>query len=319
MRLLVLAATLAFLGALLAACGSPTKRSGFKDQDNKEAPETLAGADAGPGGPLLASDGAPAPYQPTDCSDAAKLVYVVSAENDLYSFKPAELVFTKIGALKCAAASGASPFSMAVDRKGIAWVNYTDGALFNVNTADASCSKTAYVVQNGFTNFGMGFSSNGASTSDESLFLAGIKIDVLGAESALGLAKLDVTTMQLTLVSQFAGAQKDAPAELTGTGDGRLFGFFEGTPAVLAEVTKSNATTPTPRALTGLALGTDTAFAFSAWGGDFWFYTAVTGQTSKVTRLKTATDNSVAVVVESTGFTIVGAGVSTCAPTTPPR
>jgi hypothetical protein len=38
-----------------------------------------------------------------------------------------------------------------------------------------------------------------------------------------------------------------------------------------------------------------------------------------VTRLKAATDNTLSVVKQQIGFRIVGAGVSTCAPTTPPK
>ena len=36
---------------------------------------------------------------------------------------------------------GATPNSMAVDRSGTAWVNYSDGRLFKVSTKDAKCTK----------------------------------------------------------------------------------------------------------------------------------------------------------------------------------
>ena len=61
------------------------------------------------------------------------------------------------------------------------------------------------------------------------------------------------------------------------------------------------------------------AYAFSFWGGDFWFYTSGGLGNSQVTRYKYATDKSFSVVVPDTGMTIVGAGVSTCAPVTPPN
>src|SRR5436190_23018268 len=50
------------------------------------------------------------------CSDAAKLVYLVDANNDFLSFKPDTVTFTKIGSLNCPAQFGATPFSMGVDR-----------------------------------------------------------------------------------------------------------------------------------------------------------------------------------------------------------
>jgi hypothetical protein len=56
------------------------------------------------------------------------------------------------------------------------------------------------------------------------------------------------------------------------------------------------------------------AFAFAHWGGDFYVFTGQT--TSKVTRYSPETDIST-VVVDNTGMLIVGAGSSTCAPTSP--
>ncbi|MCA9590689.1 MAG: hypothetical protein KC657_35560, partial [Myxococcales bacterium] len=59
------------------------------------------------------------------------------------------------------------------------------------------------------------------------------------------------------------------------------------------------------------------AFAFAHWGGDFWLFTAPQGK-SQVTRLK-YDDGTVETVKTDVGFEVVGAGVSTCAPTTTPR
>jgi hypothetical protein len=67
-------------------------------------------------------------------------------------------------------------------------------------------------------------------------------------------------------------------------------------------------------------VSTGGAFAFSFWGGDFWFYTATESTPSKVTRLETSGYNSLTTAKDNVGnFRIVGAGVSTCAPTAPPR
>ncbi len=247
------------------------------------------------------------------CSEAAKLVYVVSDQNDLYSFAPDKVSFTKIGELDCPAGL-ATPNSMAIDRTGNAWVNFSDGALFKVSTRDASCEATSFQKnQSGFGRFGMAFATNSATSQEETLYVVGID----GVSQGKGLAKIDLTTMKLTRLGDFSGRLQGQGAELTGTGDGRLFGFFTTSPAALAEIDKGSGATTNDQSLTGVSTGT--AWAFSFWGGDFWFYTSA-GAPSTVTRKQSSTDGSLSTPKKDVGgFRIVGAGVSTCAPTTPPR
>lgn len=309
---------LRLLGAALlvsvAACGGGGgSSSGFESSSgtasSSGAPSSSGDISSSSGASGAASDG---------CSDAAKLVYVVSNENDLYSFKPDTLQFTRIGALNCRAGGLATPNSMAVDRTGTAWVNYSDGSLFKVSTKDATCQSTPFQpLQHQFERFGMAFSANGPGAKEETLFVVGITGTTGSANDGQGLGKIDLGTFKLDLVGDFSGSLRRKGAELTGTGDGKLYGFYTTVPANLAEIAKDTAATPSPRTLTGVQTGS--AWAFSFWGGDFWFYTAAAGETSKVTRLKTATDNSISVVKSNLGFMIVGAGVSTCAPTTPPK
>src|SRR5262245_43427766 len=59
-----------------------------------------------------------------ECAESTKDVFVLSEENSLYAFHPPTLQFRGVGPLRCAA-TGATPTSMAVDRKGIAWVRYS--------------------------------------------------------------------------------------------------------------------------------------------------------------------------------------------------
>jgi hypothetical protein len=296
--------------ALLSACGSHKSSSGFDPNANDG---TSGGPGGGGGGPALGGGGGSG----ADCSEAAKLVYVVSAQDDLYSFYPANLMFVRIGTLNCP--TQAHPFSMAVDRTGTAWVNYDDGELFKVSTADASCTKTSFTPQNGFTTFGMGFSTNAPGTKDETLYICGFRFDN-GAESSLGLGRLDTGSLAITPLGDFTGGIKGHCGELTGTGDAKLYGFFPGSPAQLAAIDKTTTATPTPQALAGLPLQTTAAYAFSFWGGDFWFYTSAgASDFSQVTQFKASGDQSVKVVRSNVGFTIVGAGVSTCAPTSPPK
>jgi hypothetical protein len=62
-------------------------------------------------------------------------------------------------------------------------------------------------------------------------------------------------------------------------------------------------------------------YAFSFWGGDFYFYTATSpspSTTTTVARYRPST-GKVETYMTSIGFHIVGAGVSTCAPITAPK
>ena len=299
-----------------AACGSNESSSGgnFSDGDG--------GRDAA----VLFTDAGPPVSPNEDCSEAAKLVYVVSAEYDLYSFYPAELAFKKIGRLSCpdpgqdvgTPGKLATPNSMAVDRAGTAWVNYSSGKLYKVSTADASCTATAFAPgQMGNYKFGMAFSTNGgAGTKSETLYVSGIT-DTLQGVVGLGLSTIDLSAMKLSMLGDYSGNLAQKGAELTGTGDGKLWGFFTTSPASLAQIDKTTGATSNVQPLPGVETGT--AWAFSFWGGDFWFYTAPSGSPSSVPRLRTSQGGSLGVALPNVGFRIVGAGVSTCAPLVPPK
>jgi hypothetical protein len=194
-------------------------------------------------------------------------------------------------------------------------VNYDDGNLFKVSTADATCQATPFVAnQHGFGKFGMAFATNSATSTSETLYVVGIT----NTDAGKGLASIDLTSFILTPIGDFSGTLQGMGAELTGTGDGRLFGFFTTQPnATLAQIAEQSAATTGNKDLNGVNTGNDWAFSF--WGGDFWFYTSNGITPSTVTQLKASSDNSISVPVPNVGgFRIVGAGVSTCAPTTPP-
>ena len=144
----------------LVACGLACSAS--KDSGSGDNP--LGGGDSGVGFHLDGGDGGfngdgldpDAGPTENDCPEDLKQIYVVTEGNDLYRFAPATLTFTRIGTLSCPSSGFATPFSMAVQRNGTAWVLFNDGIIFHVSTKDASCGATAYVPgQNGYTTFGM--------------------------------------------------------------------------------------------------------------------------------------------------------------------
>ena len=96
-----------------------------------------------------------------------------------------------------------------------------------------------------------------------------------------------------------------------------LFGYFPlADKTLIAQIGPATGDATVLRELTHGPL-TTSAWAFSFWAGDFWFYTATDKGTSRVARLKTATDGSYDVAIPDTHIRIVGAGVSTCAPRAP--
>jgi len=253
----------------------------------------------------------------TDCPDAdSTLVYVVSSENELYAFYPPDLGFRFIGALACPAPAGSSPFSMAVDRRGVAYVLYTDGGLYRVSTLTAACVATTYRPgQQNFTTFGMGFAADSTSPTNERLFVAESGSNVFGGpQPSRGLAHIDTSAFNLTFVGPFSPSLPRA--EFTGTADGRLFAYWpQGTEVAplgsIAEVDIRNAQV---RARVDVPVGTASdAFAFAFYGGDFWmFNSGQSTSTTAVSRYRLA-DGTTTTPTSFPGR-IVGAGVSTCAP-----
>ena len=221
---------------------------------------------------------------------------MLGSDKALYRFYPDTLKFLRIGTVACPTV--ADTFSMAIDRRGVAWVEYTDGRLFAVNTSNAKCQTTAFRPgQTGFEVFGMGYSRNGDSANGETLYVAGA-----------GLASLDTKTFDL----KFLGSLSFGRTELTGL-DTKLFAFSVGS-GVIAGLNKETAATEVVYRTS--AIEDHAAFAFAQWGGDFWLFTGTTR--SIVTQYKPVGDTST-VVVKDTGMLIVGAGSSTCAPTTAPH
>lgn len=254
--------------------------------------------DAGPGdetGTFQSDNMYVPPPDDVVCAETTKQIYVLATDKALYRFHPDKLQFVRVGQVACPTVAGT--FSMAIDRHGTAWVEYTDGRLFAVDTANATCKATPFRPgQTGFETFGMGYSLNGDSANGETLYVSGV-----------GLAALDTKTFNLT----FIGSLTYGRTELTGL-DKQLFAFSVGS-GVIAGLNKTNGATEVVYRTS--AVSERAAFAFAQWGGDFWVFTG--DKRSMVTQYSPTEDKS-AVVIQDTGMLIVGAGSSTCAPTVKP-
>jgi len=292
--LLRIAATTA-ITACLVACGG---RTGLTVGD-----ETTDDAGA------LPLDATPDAIIPgvarTECEDASETrIHLLTEENELYSFFPPSLSFEKIGHVSCPEAMG-TPFSMGVDRKGVALALFDSGQLYRIDTTTARCVATSYEAgQGGWNVFGMGYAR--LADGSDALFVT----ESSRGQPSKGLATIETTQMRLELVHAFSAPLPQC--ELTGTGDGRLFAFCRDphAPSVLARIDPSTAEVTV---VTDLALGDWwNAWAFAFWGGDFWFFTGTQSSGTIVTKY----DPTAKTLTRMTTLaaTVVGAGVSTCAP-----
>jgi hypothetical protein len=294
------------LGAALAgACGARTELEGIETDASLDAePDALDAKHEHDAAEEDAIVDVVFPDVPivSDCPDAgATLVYLLGAQNQLFSFYPPTLGFTNIGTIACQSKS--SPNSMAVTRSGIAFAGFLDGTLFEVSTANAACKATTYHPdQDNFSTFGMGYAGN--ADGGETLYVAGNATD----GGSQGLAAIDTTLFQLDFIAQFQPLQPNC--ELSGTGGGQLYGFC---PLAHASVvnqidTATAQITSSHQLLVGAGAQ---AFAFAFWGGDFWIFTSGAGN-STITEYDPVAQTETN--VGTAPLQIVGAGVSTCAP-----
>jgi hypothetical protein len=178
-----------------------------------------------------------------------------------------------------------------------------------VSTTDASCMGLAMTLPSGWERVGMGYSSNAVGSTSETLYIARIG-------GTTGIGAVDITKSSVTPIGTFTGPLAGESAELTGTGDSRLFGFFTTSPVQVAEISKQTGAPLTGVPMTGVVTPLDWAFSF--WGGHFYLYTSV-GAGSSVTDYDPMSGTINPSYVTGLDFDIVGAGVSTCAPLMPPQ
>ena len=276
--------------ATIVACGPPPRQTGG-DDDN-------SGTDAS-----VVSDG------DNGCADGTELVYVIDQFSArLSQFDPSTKTFTDLGYINCPAMSGATTFSMSVDRTGSAWVLYSSGELFRVAILNGlACTTTTWHGASNLSVFGMGFSTDEPGGSTETLYVGGGLTQV---QSSYTLAKIDTTTMSATPL----GTETQLP-EMTGTGAAELWGYMpEASTARIVKFDRTNGSIL--QTFTEPTLGgTNTGYAFAQWGGDYWVFLIRSGEPSTTVYQVDGMTGAIKSTTPTTGRTVVGAGVSTCAPT----
>lgn len=245
-------------------------------------------------------DNDPAPAD--DCDETSELVYVLDKDSGALSlFDPAAGTLSALGTPDCD--SWGSPASMGIARDGHAYLRYSDNDLFIVDLATMDCTLSPYDASaSGFGSFGMGFATPTAETWRDQLFVANSRT----------LATLDPSTWTLQSLGSLP-----SQGELTGTGDGELFAVLPlESPLRVVELDQgTGAVLDTISTRTTLDISNLDTFAFAAWAGDFYLFLRYygMGNTTEVWRIDRS--GSATKVVSELGINVVGAGVSTCAPT----
>ena len=275
-------------------------------------------------GPDVASDQG----SPTDpngvCNARTKVIWMLTKSTQLVYFDPATDTIQSVGTLNCNAGATATTFSMAVDQYATAYVQYVDGLggflgggpkLYAANTLDASCTSLGNTSgAAGFESFGMAFVQDG-SAETETLYASGTTLlDQLLPTSTAKLGSVDTGSLTIAQLGQF---DTGGLPELTGTGDGSLWGFFAtASPPTVRLIDKTSGQTSTTYTASQISLdATMGSYAFATWGGDFYLFVhSPPASSSTIWKLETD-DGSVSEYMSNIGHTVVGAGVSTCAPT----
>jgi hypothetical protein len=267
----------------------------------------------GGGGPNVCGGG-------STCALGTELVYVWAQNGNIYSFDPPSKTFTFVATPDCQAAT---PNSMAIDRNLVAWLNYLSPGASSPNDyiykfdlkTKVGCQASGITIPAGFTQLGMGFSADTPGGSAETLYVDGI--------GGAGLAKVNMANKTITPIGTFSNDPNlsGQSCELTGTGNALLFGYFTTSPYVrVAQLDKTNANATSDTQLKGFTPPSDWAFSF--WGGDFYLYAYPNASKTPTSSVFQYIPNSKALnlaYVANVNFIIIGAGVSTCAPTCTPQ
>lgn len=241
------------------------------------------------------------PPDEDDCTETSDLVYVIARDDGaLYTFDPASLSFTRLARINCGTSQ--TPASMAVSRDGYAYVRYGDNSVHQVDLGTYTCGATPYSDRSTrFGSFGMGYATDTSGTWRDQLYVA----------SEDTLAVLDTSSFTLTPIGGLT-----SQSELTGNADGELWAFLPlEAPARLVQLDKTSGATLSTLRLPGFPDASDLdTFAFATWGGSFWLFVRESGMGNSTDVYEVDSGGTLTRVLSDVGFDVVGAGVSTCAP-----
>lgn len=274
---------------------------------------------AGDEGPLL--DVGDSGELPPGCAGSAALgMVLVDQEGDLYRFEPETLTLELLGPLVCPGAM--APMALTIDRSDQLWVLMIDGAgLRVINTVDPEsldCQPTDFVdpFSQGFIPFSLAFVADAPGAQEESLYLSGLSGMGVSPDAPGVLGVVDLVTMETAQIGTLALPNLPGYeiADLSGTGDARLFGLFATEPAHVTEIDPSDASLLLDLEV---PLSTGSAWSFAQWAGRLWVFTATAPSGSSEVYSYDPDSQVEQLEVPDLGIRVVGAAVSTCAPYEP--
>ena len=242
------------------------------------------------------------PAPENDCTETSDLIYTVDRDSqEMFIFDPVNATFSSLGTLPCDDWGWeGDPGSMGVSRNGYAYVRYSGGTLYEIDLTDLSCNEGNFSSHN-FGAYGMGYATNHQNTWQDQLYIA----------NSNNIASLDVNSGQYSVIGQMP-----SQSELTGNANGELWAFLPlEQPAKLVQVNKNNGDIIESLSITSFSLQDLDTFAFAYWGGDFYLFVRTLGMGQSTNVYRVERDGTQTLILEDSGLNIVGAGVSTCAPT----
>lgn len=328
---------IALASALLAtsACGSSSDTAPPDAGDGGSTTTTSTGGTADEGGFNPGTGGGASEA----CSEEAKAIYVL-AQGDpptIHAFDPQMQSFTPKVDVVCPDTTGWAVTSMSIDRDARAWLQWGsptgDDYIKRIDRLDLETGTCQPGIGQAPTSapdhasLGMAFVTAGPQSPHESLYFIDKSTFVhrVGQSSPVG---------QFYVFGPGEGTEFSG-AELTGTGEGRLFTMIMNWtpewdhpctpndpcyPTVhLGEVSTANGSTISNEEVPDVdALGlTPGGFAFAHWGARFWLFVS---RNFGPTEVYEYDHENVTTTRHADGpSAIVGAGVSTCAPVEPPK
>jgi len=199
-------------------------------------------------------------------------IYLLADDGEVWRYDPrsGEMAFV-VGPV-CA---GQTPYSMAVDLEGRAWINMIDSmAVLNLDLLDpGACTESPYVRRDpSFGLFGMSFASRSETDVCAELFVMTYSGD--GAfDEGPDLGRIGVIDPESGGITTLTSVDFDG-GELTGTGDGRLFAFAGDDPVKLVEYDRETGALLETIPLEGVRKTNASAIAF--FGGDLYLFTEAT-------------------------------------------
>jgi hypothetical protein len=197
-------------------------------------------------------------------------ILVLSDEAEIWAYTPGLDAFEFLADVNCPGVQ--NPYSMAVDRAGVAWIQYSDdGNVYTFDPKDPGpCSLTnVFAKPAGFDYFALSFAPDTPRDPCDRLYLLNYTGEGPFAEGP-GIGALGVFDPMSDTVTKLGPTDYDG-GELAGTGGGRLFAFAGVEPAKLVEYDKTTAQPLSILPLAGFRKTRASAMAFH--GGDTYLFT----------------------------------------------